>query len=275
MVTFSIPPERVPDLYSAFEPGVDAVVGTRRSEGGNIENWSITRKVVSKGAEYLSYICLSEARQLSDPMSGFFMIRKDAVDPDNLDPTGFKILLEILARGQINEIKEVPYTFRDRQHGESNLTAVEYVNYMEHMIELSIVDRGLQRYTDPSRVRRMVEFGLIGLTGTAVNTLVFLGVLNHGVEYWFAGILAFLVAVNWNFAGNWLLTYEKPSKGRLKQYAKFHATSVTGFLVYSGMLALLIGKLQFSPELANVIAIATGAMLNFAGADYLAFAGQT
>jgi len=80
-------------------------------------------------------------------MSGFFIIRASAVDAKELDPAGFKILLEILAREKIDKIAEVPHTSRERECGESKLTANEYVKYAEHMVQLGLISRGFETCT--------------------------------------------------------------------------------------------------------------------------------
>ena len=264
------PPERVPDLYNAFESGTDLVVGTRRAEGGDIENWSAAREMISKGAEALSYVAFPRSRALSDPMSGFFMFRASAVDPGQLDPTGFKILLEILARGDITGISEVSYTFQERERGESKLTSSEYVNYAEHVTRLGLISRGWDVYAEPQRIIRMFEFGAIGATGALVNTIVFLVILQMGAAYWVAGIGAFLVAVNWNFGWNWLVTYDQAERGFRYSYSKFHLTSIGGFLVYSAMLWLLFEQLGLPPVVANLSAITSGAVANFIGTEWFA-----
>lgn len=264
------PPQKIPDLYASFDPETDLVVGTRRADGGSVGDWSVVRQVISRTAELFSYVAFPRARQLSDPMSGFFIIRRNVINPDQLNPTGFKILLEILARGEIDDIAEVPYTFRERANGESNLSVEEYVKYVEHMLTLGLATRGIDRYIQPARAVRMLEFGMIGASGTVINTGVFLTVLATGSSYLLAGVVAFLVAVNWNFAGNWLLTYNKPDQSYLSQYTRFHLTSVGGFVVYTVMLWLLFDQLGLHAVVANVGSIIVGAVANFVGTEWFA-----
>jgi dolichol-phosphate mannosyltransferase len=168
------PPERVPDFYSAFEPNVDLVVGTRRATGGEIVAWSMSRQIVSQGARLLAYVIFPGSRQLSDPMSGFFMFRASCVDPAKLDPTGFKILLEIIGRCDMFEIIEVSYVFGSREHGESKLTRMEYLRYIEHLLRLGMISRGLDRHIDPTQFSQSTKLAIVGLTGSLVIILIFL-----------------------------------------------------------------------------------------------------
>lgn len=266
------PPEKLSDLFTAFDDGVDIVIGSRYVQDGGIENWAASRKLVSKGATLLSKAAVPSARGVSDPMSGFFAVRRDVIEGVELDPSGFKILLEVLARCEYERVVEVPYVFKERERGESNLDAAEYLNFVEHTLGLSVVDRGFDRFIAPDRFVRGIEFGLIGAIGTVVNTAIFLAVhQGMGIHYVFAGAVAFIAALNANFAGNWALTFNQPSERLVRKYLKFHATSIAGFVVYSGCLYLFLSMLSLSPLVGNVAAIAIGAVANFLGADEIAF----
>lgn len=141
------PPERLPELLRCFEPGVDLVVGSRHIDGGDVHGWSIPRRIVSAGATCISKLAVPEARQLSDPMSGFFAVRRSAINGVDLTPSGFKILLEILTKADIRTVREVPYIFRDREHGESKLSLREYVRFVRHMSLLAMSSR-VSTYTN-------------------------------------------------------------------------------------------------------------------------------
>ena len=88
------PPEKLPELIAAFESGADIVIGSRHVPGGGVENWSRFRRLVSRGAMAIAKLALPPTRGISDPMSGFFAVRRDILDGVSLAPTGYKILLE-------------------------------------------------------------------------------------------------------------------------------------------------------------------------------------
>lgn len=133
------PPEKLPDLLAAFDDDVDLVVGSRYRQGGGIENWPTWRRVVSRGAGLVAKALLPSARGIADPLSGFFAVRRRVVHGVELSPTGYKILLEILATCEYDGVREVPYVFSERERGESKLTAEEYRNFLEHVLSLRLV----------------------------------------------------------------------------------------------------------------------------------------
>jgi len=122
----------------------DLAVGTRRNAQGMVDDdWPAHRRAVSWGATALAWAAVPQARTLSDPMSGLFAVDGQMVNAvrDRLRPTGYKILLEILARCPIEDVVERGYTFRERAEGDSNLGAGQYVNYVRHLTRLSVPSR--------------------------------------------------------------------------------------------------------------------------------------
>src|SRR5262249_12322742 len=114
---------RLPAMLRAIrEEGADLVIGTRYAGGGSLGSWDPSRATLSRLATRVSR--LVGHRDVSDPMSGFFMLRREVLDGAvrKLSGLGFKILLDLIAstRGPLR-IAEVPYTFRGRVAGESKL----------------------------------------------------------------------------------------------------------------------------------------------------------
>ncbi len=87
------PPEIIPDLLREIQNGADIVIASRYSKGGARQGWSLTRRIISKGAIFLAHLLLPSTRQVSDPTSGFFMFNRQVIANANLRPTGYKILL--------------------------------------------------------------------------------------------------------------------------------------------------------------------------------------
>lgn len=114
----SHPPEDLPRMYRALD-GADGVVASRYAEGGRIEAWPAYRRVVSFGATSLARAVVRT--ECSDPVSGFFLFRRSALAGIRLTGIGNKPLVEILAAKPLT-IHEVPYRFRDREHGRSKLS---------------------------------------------------------------------------------------------------------------------------------------------------------
>lgn len=265
------PPERLPGFLDAFGPGVDLVIGSRHVPGGGIEGWPAHRHLISRGATWLAKAGVPAARGLSDPMSGFFVVRRSKVESVDLNPRGYKILLEILTKCDIEGVFEHPYTFQERDRGESKLTLAQQLAFVEHLVMLAVVAYGLTAYITPQRAVRAAEFAAIGVTGIVVNSAVFAAAFLSGVHYLLAGILAFAAAVQWNFVGNWLITFGKPVDALLRKYARFHAVSIAGFAVYTATLHLQIEYLFVPALVANVVAIGGSSVFNFLGTDEFAF----
>jgi len=129
------PPEKIPDIVEALDRS-DVAVGSRKVEGGEVENWPWHRKLVSLGAEGIARILLTETGDVKDILSGFFGVRREVVDGVDFNPLGYKILLEVLVKCDYSSVKEVPYTFKDRETGSSSLTFKQYFTYLHHVLRL-------------------------------------------------------------------------------------------------------------------------------------------
>ncbi len=130
------PPELLPRMLEKIEEGNDLVVASRFVEGGGVEGWGFGRSLVSKGATILAHFLLPETRRVRDPMSGYFIFRKSVMEGVELDPTGFKILVEVLARSRCTSVAEVPYVFKPRLRGESKLSFREITRYLQLLLKL-------------------------------------------------------------------------------------------------------------------------------------------
>lgn len=150
----------LPQFIEAFEKGADLVVGSRKVAGGKVEDWSVIRKFISFSAGTMAKTILTKS--VTDPMSGYFALRREVYDDlgQIINPRGFKILLEFLARSKDKKIVEVGYTFRGRQHGESKLSTNVMFEYLSALYDLSFA-----KYIS----RRFMKYALVGLSGVAVN----------------------------------------------------------------------------------------------------------
>ena len=125
----SHPPEVAPKLADAIANGADLAVGSRYVSGGGIENWPMKRQVVSRVACLMGNVLVP----VRDSTSGFFALRRSVVEGVKLNPIGFKIGFEVMARGRFKKVVEVPYTFRDREHGSSKFGQREIVQYVQQL----------------------------------------------------------------------------------------------------------------------------------------------
>lgn len=133
------PPEVLRELLEAIERGADLAVASRNVAGGGVSRWKMTRRIVSRGAQLLGLILLPEVvGRVSDPLSGYFLIRREAIAGKALNPIGYKILIEVLARGNIRKITEVGYVFQERWRGGSKVTWRQYVEFLRHLWRLRL-----------------------------------------------------------------------------------------------------------------------------------------
>jgi dolichol-phosphate mannosyltransferase len=133
------PPALVPALVAAGQrAGSDLVVASRYANGGSRAGLDgFFRKFASGGTTVLAKVAFwRRLHGVSDPMSGFFAVRADALDVGALRPLGYKILLELIVRCRIRQTVEVPYQFQDRFAGQSKANLTEGLRFLQHLVVL-------------------------------------------------------------------------------------------------------------------------------------------
>jgi dolichol-phosphate mannosyltransferase len=128
----SHPASLIPKLIRAVESGSDLVIGSRLVKDGGVENWPFHRKLISWFATLLAM----PLTRVKDPMSGFFLFKKEILVNAKLNPLSYKILLEILVKGKQKKVKEIPYMFRNREMGKSKIGFRVYFDYLRHIFRL-------------------------------------------------------------------------------------------------------------------------------------------
>ncbi len=136
----SHPPSVVPELLDAIAGGADLAVGSRYVRGGGTKDWPLKRRIVSRVACLLGNVLVP----VRDSTSGFFALRRAVIEGVRLNPIGFKIGFEVMARGRYAKAVEVPYVFRDREHGTSKFGRREIGQYLIQLAQVAR-DRVLRR----------------------------------------------------------------------------------------------------------------------------------
>jgi dolichol-phosphate mannosyltransferase len=237
----------------------DVVVASRYMQSGSVGDWTEQRQFVSRVATSLAGLLLHS--ELTDPMSGFFMIRRSAFDQvvRRLSNQGYKILLDILlsAPGCLC-VEEVPYTFRSRTRGESKLDTVAVLDYLALLIDKAI------GHVIPLR---FLMFACVGAMGLVVHLSV-LASLNRGlgVEFVAANLTAAVAAMTFNFFLNNLLTYrDMRLRGLwpiLRGLISFFAVCAIGTAANVGIAAVLFEQ-KYTWWLAGLAGIFMGAVWNY------------
>jgi dolichol-phosphate mannosyltransferase len=130
------PPELLPALISAILAGRDIAIGSRYATGGSLGNWNLPRKLLSNAALWAAIPVQRKQIRAKDPTAGFFLVRHECIHQIQFQRTGFKLLLDVLVRGRIRSIEEIPYTFESRRHGASKATfkvACEYAGLLARL----------------------------------------------------------------------------------------------------------------------------------------------
>ena len=123
------PPELLPRLIGAVLSGRDLAIGSRYTPGGSLSEWNPMRKLISAAAVWVTWPIQRPGLRAKDPMSGYFFVRRECVEQIPFQRTGFKLLLEILVRGKIHSIEEIPFAFGLRYRGASKASFKVAVDY--------------------------------------------------------------------------------------------------------------------------------------------------
>ncbi|NMG19372.1 glycosyltransferase [Brasilonema bromeliae] len=267
------PPHVLLQLLQAIEEGADLAVASRHIEGGGVSSWSFVRRLLSRGAQLLGLIILPGVlSRVSDPMSGYFMLRRHCIVGKTLNPVGYKILLETIGRGNVGKIAEVGYVFSERKEGESKVTWKQYVDYIHHLIRLRVSTGRLSKFSRNFPIDRFLRFGLVGLSGVFVDMTV-LYLLSDpttlGLPLTRSKIIAGEVAILNNFLWNDIWTFADVSsqqqewRQRLKRFLKFNIICLAGLVLNVLVLNLVFNFVIRNRYVANLIAIAVATVWNF------------
>jgi dolichol-phosphate mannosyltransferase len=266
-------PALLPGMYEAVNSGeYDVAYASRFAEGASTEAWGRPDRVKASGLANRIARRVTGV-QLSDPMSGFFMLRAETLraDAHRLSGVGFKILLDILATVDAPlRVKEFPLNFAARAEGESKLDRTVVFEFL-----IGLYDKWLGRIIPT----RFALFGTIGGLGVIVHMAVLASVLgafgqkvlyhnwSDQIEFIIAQTSAAVVAMTFNFVLNNELTYaDKRLRGfvpLLRGWAKFAATCSVGLLANVGAAAALM-RMGFHPYPAAIVGIVVGSVWNFA-----------
>jgi dolichol-phosphate mannosyltransferase len=224
----------LPRMLAALKRGeTDLVVGSRYIAGGSASAFSRSRSLMSKAAGSLAR-ALTRV-ELSDPMSGFFMMRRDRFDPlaGSLSTSGFKILLDIVltAKGQLR-IAEEPYVFGSRTFGESKLDA---------QVGLDFLGLLLNKMTGGAVTPRFLSYALVGTAGVFVHLAALrLALLSFTFEE--SQAIATFLAMTGNFLFNNSLTFRDSrltGMAFVRGLMAFYAVSSVGALTNVGVASWL------------------------------------
>jgi dolichol-phosphate mannosyltransferase len=260
----SHPIELIPALVQPIENGIcEMSVASRYISGGGVRDWPIRRKIISRGATLLAHL----VTEVKDPMSGFFAIKPSVIEGIKLNTKGFKICLEIIARGNYYKIAEVPYIFQDREFGESKLRGQIIWEYLFQLSSLL--------YAKNSIFRQFTKFCFVGASGILVNLSFFYIFLNvFGLWYIQSAGFAFIIAVTWNYILNRIWTFNDgfgPTTKIFNSYISFIIVSLIGLILNLAFLYIFVESLHINYLSSQILAISIVSLWNYYGSRIYVF----
>ena len=239
------PPETIPQLWEqAQKTGADMVVGSRRGDVIGPLGLSRMRSLTSKSLTILARMLFPRLlKNVSDPLTGLFLVRKTAVDVDALRPDGFKILLEILIRCPDLYVSEIHFDFAPRHEGQSKADFQEGMRFFRQLVRLRVT-------VNP----HLVRFAATAVSGILVNIVLLALLLRGGLRPLVAGVLVAEVLWIWMFVWSerWVFRERAQAGAGRRFWADFAVTQLVLALIYLPLMWLLAGRLGVPVQLANL-----------------------
>jgi len=265
---FSHPPDLIPEFYRTIkEDGYDVAIGSRYMKGGDISNWPLKRRIISLGATFFGRMLFPE---ITDPVSGFFAIRKDVVRNAGMKPRGYKILMEVLGKGRWEKAKEIPFTFKDREVGESKLKLSTMLDYIKQCVDIGTFALFNHDTATWKEWKKIIKFGLVGASGIVVNSAILYSLTEYlGIFYLMSALVAIETSIITNFILNdrWTFSAGKGVNHRIrsvwKRFASFQAVSVGGLVINFAVLMSLTEFLGIYYMVSNIVGIFVAFLWNF------------
>ncbi len=256
------PPEIIPQMLDRAQKGnADMVIASRRTAQSNAKSLGAMRTLISRSLDALARLMFpSHLRKVSDPLTGFFLARKEAIQVDQLRPRGFKILLEILVRFPKLRIAEVPFEFGARHAGKSKASAAEVVKYLSLLWTL--------RFGNSSG--QFIKFGVVGVTGIVANSAALAAFTDLlGLYYLISTGLATVVSTSWNFALTewWVFGSRQQTKGIVGRFGMFFVMNSIALLMREPMMYALTDGLHIHYLISNLISLGVLTIARYLLAD--------
>ena len=256
------PPEVLEEMYlEALGTASDMVVASRFCVGGDTGAFGRLRSALSRVSSRAAMLLFPKSLwHVSDPMSGCFLVRRDAVDLDCLRPRGFKILLEILVRTPGLAVSEVPFGFAERHAGETKASVREALRYVAQLVRLRM----------GQMTARFGRFTVVGATGLVVNTLLLALFADvAGVYYVVAAILATQGSTLWNFCftEGWVFADREHERTRGRRAAMFFAMNNIALALRVPLLFVLTSVLGMHYLVSNIVSLVALTVIRFGVAD--------
>jgi dolichol-phosphate mannosyltransferase len=245
-------PKYIPLLYrKLIESNADIVIASRFLRKSKTY-YSKIRKIISLLGNFFISILFPKIKS-SDPLSGFFILKKSSINLEKIKGIGFKFLLELLAKHNL-KVEEIPFEFRKREKGKSKLNFKEILNFITLLFHL---------LKETKEIKRIILFSVIGLSGVFINEF-FLWLLTFFIDYKISSIIAIEISILWNFFLNDFLTFKDLRREKfLKRFIKVHVARIFGMIINWIVLVVLVEFFGIHFLISNLIGILMGTIINY------------
>ncbi len=259
------PPDYLPLMLDQLSEH-DVVIGSRFVPGGKTSQ-RLERMMVSRAAIVISRLLLPPIRKVNDPMSGYFLFKREVIAESHvlLSPRsgnmsiGVKYLLELLVKGKYKRVVEVPISFERRNSGSSKFTSRDcftYLRYVFHLMKTS------------GELRRMLKFGLVGACGVAINMgMLYLLTEMAGLPYVISAIFSWETAIISMFSLHEAWTFHDLKSGTrahlLERGIKFNLVRLTSLGIILAILVSLTEILSVYYLMSYAVAIMIATTWNY------------
>lgn len=255
------PPELLPVILKRLSQA-EVVIPSRFITGGSDGGLNIFRKLVSWTARIIGRLVIRRLRAISDCTSGFFALHRSVIANADLDPIGWKILMEVLVKGAYHAVHEIPYAFVARDSGESKMTWKDQVDYLRHIARLA-------RHNPEDS--RFITFCLVGAAGVVVNLICLTALLSvFRLDVAVASVTASLIAMVHNYLWNDSVTWRGQKRlyswRRWLQFLLFAVVSTLGIAI-TAVFAHTFYVNDWNPQLGQLAGIVIAAWWSFTAND--------
>lgn len=264
----SHPVEVLPDMVRMIlADKAEIVVGSRHVPGGGSTDWPLFSQLKSRFAAALAF----GLSGMTDPTTGYMAVRRSLFERlTNLDPVGWKIVLEVVVKAHPARLAEVPIVFADRELGESKQSLRVLGQYLEHLYKL-------YKFRFPTLIE-LLKFCMVGFVGLLVDLSVVFGLKSaFAMDTRLCQVFGFAAAVTFNYAVNRRFSFEHAREAPvLRSYVAYVGANLVGLTVRMVAIDALMRVTQLDRGhgylLLSAIGIFLATLVNFIGVKYFAFA---
>lgn len=245
--------EKIPVMYrEVHDNGYDISMGSRYMSGGGTVNWPLLRRVLSRGATFISRLVFP---YITDP-GNFFAMKLSVIDGVTLRASGFKLSIEIIDKGKWESVSQIPYTFTERSKGKSKLKPEIITRFLNEMLDIIVYAVKHRNTRAWDEISSSIKFTIIGALGIFVNlSLLYILTDIVGIFYMLSGILAIFMSLTINFILNDTFSFKKKSSSIPIRFVKYVSITSIGVIINLATLYILTQYMGIFYVLSSFIGI--------------------